>query len=191
MPIDHRPSDPRSEWQNQPTEDFRMSHALLQRHVASSHRRLRWLSAAQYTGACVSIVCWVLIAVTFDDHIIRVGAVMAALLFVFVLVLLYRAPRGRDDGSAIAVPFIESYRADLERHRTLFSGYRLWVRPALGIPVATVFCLGVARSYPVLAPQLYLVLGATVAGLSISTVVAHRKAQQYQQEIEELDALRR
>lgn len=168
-----------------------MSPALLQRYVASSHRRLRWLSAAQYTGTCVSIVCWVLIAVAFDDRTVRLGAVMAAVLFVFVLVLLYRAPRGRDDGSAIAVPFIESYRADLERHRMQFSGYRLWLRPILGILVATVVCLGIARSYPALAPQFYLTLAACVAGLSLATIVAHRKARTYQQEIDELDALRR
>jgi hypothetical protein len=30
-----------------------------------------------------------------------------------------------------------------------------------------------------------------VAGLSITCLLAHRKARQYQQEIEELDALRR
>ena len=131
------------------------------------------------------------VAAMFDGRMMRLGAVLMVLLFAFVLVLLYRAPRRREDGPAIADPSIESYRADLERHRMLFSGFRLWSRLVLGVPVATVFCLGFARSYPALARFIYLELAAIVAGLSVTCLVAHRKARQYQQEIDELDALRR
>jgi hypothetical protein len=132
-----------------------------------------------------------LIAATSDERLTRIGAALKALLFAFTLVLLRRAPRGRDAGPAIADPSIESYRADLERHRALFSGYRLWSRLGIGVPVATVVCVGLARFNPALARIIYLELAAIVAGLSITGVVAYRKGRQYRQEVEELDALRR
>jgi hypothetical protein len=191
MRSDQTPRDPRTEWQSQPTEDFRMSRALLDRYVSTSHRRLRRLTAAQYAGASGGLIGSILVAATIDGRVMRIAAVMFALLFAFALVLLRRAPRGRDVGPAIADPFIESYRADLERHRMLFSGYRLWSRLLIGIPVATVFCVGFARANPALARMIYLELAAIVAGLSITCLLAHRKGRQYQQEIEELDALRR
>jgi hypothetical protein len=191
MRTDQTPSDPRTEWQNQPTEDFRMSRALLDRYVSTSHRRLRRLTTVQYAGASGGLIGSALIAATIDGRVMRIAAVMFALLFAFALVLLRRAPRGRDVGPAIADPSIESYRADLERHRMLFSGYRLWSRLLIGVPVATVFCVGFARANPALARIIYLELAAIVAGLSITCLLAHRKARQYQQEIEELDALRR
>jgi hypothetical protein len=168
-----------------------MSRALLDRYVSTSHRRLRWLTAAQYAGTSAGLVASTFVAATFDGRMMRIGAGMLALLFACVLVLLHRAPRGRDVGAAIADPSIESYRADLERHRMLFSGYRLWSRLVIGIPVATVFCVGFARAYPAIARVIYLELAAIVAGITISCVFAHRKARAFQQEIEELDALRR
>lgn len=191
MPTDQTPSDPRTDWQRQPTEDFRMSRALLDRYVSTAHRRLRWLTAAQYAGASAGLVGSIVVASVFDGRMMRIGAVSMALLFAFVLVLLYRAPRGRDVGAAIANPSIESYRAELERHRNLFSGFRLWSRLLIGVPVAVVFCTGFARAYPALARIIYLELVAIVAGLGISCVIAHRRARRYQQEIDELDALRR
>jgi hypothetical protein len=191
MRTDQTPSDPRTEWQSQPTEDFRMSRALLDRYVSTSHRRLRRLTAAQYAGASGGLIGSTFVAATTDGRMLRIAAVMFALLFAFTLVLLRRVPRGRDVGPAIADPSIESYRADLERHRMLFSGYRLWSRLLIGIPVATVFCVGLARANPAFARIAYLELAAIVAGLSITCLLAHRKARQYQQEIEELDALRR
>jgi hypothetical protein len=191
MSIDDRATDPRSEWQHQPTEDFRMTPALLERYVSTSQRRLRLLSVAQYAGASAGIIGSIRVAATIGGRMMQIGAALMSLLFAFVLVLLYRAPRRRDVGSATAAPFIESYRAELERHRWLFSGYRLWSRLVLGIPVATVFCLGFAQSYPARARFIYLELAAIVAGLSISCLVAHEKARQYQEEIDELDALRR
>jgi hypothetical protein len=191
MSIDDRPSDPRNEWQSQSTEDFRMTPALLERYVSTSRRRLRLLTVAQYAGGSAGLVLSIRVAASVDEPTMRIGAVLMALLFAFVLVLLYRAPRRRDVGSAIADPFIESYRAELERHRWLFSGYRLWSRLVLGVPVATVVCLALARSRPAQARLFYLELAAIVAGLSITCLVAHRKARRYQQEIDELDALRR
>jgi Ca2+/Na+ antiporter len=191
MRSDQTPRDPRTEWQSQPTEDFHMSRALLDRYVSTSHRRLRRLTAAQYAGATLGLIVSTFVAVTFDGRMMRIGAMMLALLFAFALVLIYRAPHGRDAAPAIADPSIESYRADLERHRMLFSGYRLWSRLVIGVPVAIVFCVGFARAYPAIARIIYLELAAIVAGISISCVVAHRKARQYQQEVEELDALRR
>ena len=168
-----------------------MSRALLDRYVSTSHRRLRRLTAAQYAGASGGLIGSTFVAVTSHGGMPRVGAAMMGLLFAFVLVLLHRAPRGRDVGPAIADPWIESYRADLERHRMLFSGFRLWSRLLIGVPVATVVCVGLARANPALARIIYLELAAIVAGLSITCLLAHRKARQYQQEIEELDALRR
>jgi hypothetical protein len=168
-----------------------MSRALLDRYVSTAHRRLRRLTAAQYAGATGGLVGSTLIAATSDGRMMRIGAALLALLFAFALVLLRRAPRGRDAGLAIADPSIESYRADLERHRMLFSGYRLWSRLVIGVPVAIVFCVGFARANPAMARIIYLELAAIVAGLSITCVVAHRKGRQYAQEIEELDALRR
>jgi hypothetical protein len=191
MRTDQTPSDPRTEWQSQPTEDFRMSRALLDRYVSTAHRRLRRLTTAQYAGATGGLIGSTLIAATSDGRMMRIGAALLALLFTFALVLLRRAPRGRDAGLAIADPSIESYRAELERHRVLFSGYRLWSRLVIGVPVAIVFCVGFARAYPAMARIIYLELAAIVAGLSITCVVAHRKGRQYAQEIEELDALRR
>ena len=142
-------------------------------------------------GATGGLIGTALIAATADERMMRIGAALMALLLAFVLVLLRRAPRGRDTGAAIADPSIESYRADLERHRTLFSGYRLWSRLVIGVPVAVVFCVSFARSNPALARIIYLELAAIVAGLGITCVVAYRKGRQYAQEIEELDALRR
>jgi hypothetical protein len=191
MRNDEAPRDPRTEWQNQPTEDFHMSRPLLDRYVSTSHRRLQRLTVAQYAGSIGGLVFGIWVAATLDGRMMRIGAVLIALMFAFVLVLLYRAQGARNDGPAIALPSIESYRADLERHRTLFSGYRLWSRVVIGVPVATVFCLGFAQAYPALARFIYLELVATVAGISISCLIAHRKARQYQQEIDELDALRR
>jgi hypothetical protein len=191
MSIDDRPSDPRSEWQSQPTEDFRMTPALLMRYVSTSQRRLRLLSVAQYTGVTAGIIGSIWVATMDDGRMMQIGAALMALLFAFVLALLYRAPRRRDSGAAIADPFIESYRAELERHRWLFSGYRLWSRLVIGIPVATVFCLGIAQSHPALARFVYVELAAIVVALTITCLLAHKKARGYQQEIDELDALRR
>lgn len=184
-----RGDDPRALWQQQPTEEFRMSHELLNRYVSASHRRLRTLTMAQYAGSAAGLVAALWFAVVLDATIMRIGAVLMAMLFVFVLVLLYRAPRVRDVGPAIANPFIESYRADLERHRTLFSGFRLWSRPVFGVPVAAVLCLGAARTYPALARIFYLELAVIIVVLSVTVAKAHRKAREYQQEIDELDAL--
>lgn len=191
MPIDHASGDPRTEWQNQPTEDFRMSRALLDRYVSTSHRRLRLLTAAQYLGVAAGLVASVVAAATSDGRLMRLGAVMMALLFAFVLTMLYRTSGLRDVATPVALPSIESYRADLERHRMLFTGFRLWSRPLIGLPVAIVFSLGLAQAHPELARIIYLDLVAIVAGLCIASLIAYRKGRQYQQEIEELDALRR
>ena len=191
MPIDHTSGDPRTEWQNQPTEDFRMSRALLERYVSTSHRRLRWLSAVQYLGMVAALVTSVVVAATSDGGLMRLGAVMMALLFAFVLTMLYRTSGLRDVDTPAALPSIESYRADLERHRKLFTGFRLWSRPLIALPVAIVFSIGLARAHPALARNIYLDLVAIVAGLCITSLIAYRKGRQYQQEIDELDALRR
>jgi Ca2+/Na+ antiporter len=168
-----------------------MTPTMLERYVSTSRRRLRLLTASQYVGGSAGLLASVRVAATVDGHLMRIGAVLMALLFAFVLVLMYRAPRARDVGSAIADPFIESYRAELQRHRWLFSGYRLWSRLVFGIPVAAVVCLGLARSNPALTRFVYLEFAAIVVGLSITCVIAHRRARRYQQEIEELDALGR
>jgi hypothetical protein len=191
MSIDHTSGDPRTEWQNQPTEDFRMSRALLDRYVSTSHRRLRWLSAAQYLGGSAGLVGSVVVGVTSDGGWMRLGAVMMAFLFAFVLTMLYRTSGRRDVATQAALPSIESYRADLERHRRLFTGVRLWSRPLIALPVAIVFSIGLARAHPELARNIYLDLVAIVVGLCVTCVIAYRKGRQYQQEIDELDALRR
>lgn len=191
MRTDQTPSDPRTEWQSQPTEDFRMSRALLDRYVSTAHRRLRRLTAAQYAGATGGLIGSTLIAATSDGRMMRIGAVLMALLFAFVLTLLYRTSGLRDVAAPVALPSIESYRADLERHRKLFTGFRLWSRFVIGVPVAIVVCVGLAQANPAMARIIYLELAAIVAGLTITCVVAHRKGRQYAQEIEELDALRR
>jgi hypothetical protein len=191
MPTDRTPSDPRTEWQSQPTEDFRMSRALLDRYVSTSHRRLRWLSAAQYLGIIAGLVGSIVVAATSDGRLLRLGAVMMALLFAFVLTMLYRTSGLRDVATPVALPSIESYRADLERHRKLFTGFRLWSRPLIGLPVAIVVSIGLAQAHPELARIIYLDLVAIVVGLCIACLIAYRKGRQYQQEIEELDALRR
>jgi len=131
MPTDQTPSDPRTDWQRQPTEDFRMSHALLDRYVSTSHRRLRWLTAAQYAGTSAGLVGSIVVASVFDGRMMRIGAVLMAILFAFVFMLLYRAPRGRDVCSAIAEPSIESYRADLFPHPCFTRAQRL-ARPRAG-----------------------------------------------------------
>jgi hypothetical protein len=191
MPIDDRSSDPRTEWQGQPTEDFRIPPALLERYISTPRRQLRQLSVVQYAGVIAGVAASIRVAVVAHGGMLRLGAALMALLFAFVLLLLYRAPRSRNGGSAIAAPLVESYRSELERHRWLFSGYRLWSRLVLGIPVATVFCVGFARANPARSHVIYLELAAIVAGLIISCLLAHRKARGYQQEIDELDALRR
>ena len=48
----------------------------------------------------------------------------------------------------MAAPFIEFYRADLERQRQLWTGFRLWSRLVIGVPAACVFFLGFARAHP-------------------------------------------
>ena len=191
MSNDHGASDPRTEWQNQPTEDFRMSRALLDRYVSASHRRLRLLSAVQYLGMVSALVVSVVLAVRSDGGLLRLGAVMMAFLFAFVLTMLYRTSGRRDVATQAALPSIESYRADLERHRKLFTGFRLWSRPLIALPVAIVVSIGLARAHPALARNIYLDLVAIVVGICLTCVIAYRKGRQYQQEIEELDALRR
>lgn len=189
MTIDRTPGDdPRALWQQQPTEDFRMSRELLDRYVSTSHRRLRTLTTAQYAGTAAGLAASLWFAVVLDATIMRVGAMLMAMLFVFVLVLLYRAPRTRDVEPAIANPSIESYRSDLERHRTLFSGFRLWSRLVFGVPVAVVSCLGAARTYPALERIFYLELAAILVVLSVTVAKAHRKVREYQEEIDELGA---
>ena len=191
MPIDHTSGDPRTEWQNQPTEDFQMSRALLDRYVSTSHRRLRWLSAAQYLGISAGLVGSIIVAVAFDAPLMRLGAVMMVFLFAFVLTMLYRASGLRDVATPAAIPSVESYRADLERHRKLFTGFRLWSRPLFALPVAIVFSIGFAQARPELSGLIYRDLVAIVVGICITSLISYRKGRQYQQEIEELDALRR
>jgi asparagine N-glycosylation enzyme membrane subunit Stt3 len=191
MPTDPRPSDPRSAWQSQPTEDFRMTPALLERYVSSSRQRLRWLRAAQCLGGTAGLIGYAAIAVTFDGLMMRSGAALLALVFAFTLVLLYRTRRALDLGTSAAAPLIEFYRADLERQRQLWTGFRLWSRLVIGVPAACVLFAGFARAHPSLARIIYLELAAALIALGIAFVGAHRRARRYQQEIEELDALRR
>ena len=87
MSIDDRTNDPRSEWQKQPTEDFRMTPALLERYVSTSRRRLRLLSVAQYAGVTWGIMASIWAAAIAGGRMLRIGAVLMALLFAFVLVL--------------------------------------------------------------------------------------------------------
>ena len=188
MPSDHRPSDPRTEWQSQPTEDFRMSRALLERYISASHRRLRLLSIAQYAGASMGVVGFAFIASMANGAMMRIGAALLALVFVFVLVLLRRT--AGPPNAASAAPFIDFYRADLERHRNLSTGFRLWSRLIIGVPVVCVFFVGFARANPALARFIYVEAAVVIAALGIAFASTHRRARRYQQEIDELDALR-
>jgi hypothetical protein len=189
MPSDHSPNDPRTEWQSQPTEDFRMSRALLERYISASHRRLRLLSVAQYAGSTMGVVGFAYIASMANGVMMRIGAALLALVFAFVLVLLRRAGPP-NVASATAAPFVDFYRADLERHRNLSTGFRLWSRLVIGVPVACVFFIGFARANPSLARFIYVEATVVIGALGIAFVSAHRRARRYQQEIDELDALR-
>jgi uncharacterized membrane protein len=190
MPSDHSPSDPRTEWQSQPTEDFRMSRALLERYISASHRRLRLLSIAQYAGASMGVVGFAFIASRANGAMMQIGAALLALVFAFVLVLLRRTAGPRNAASATAAPFIDFYRADLERHRNLSTGFRLWSRLVIGVPVVCVFFIGFARANPSITRFIYIEAAAVIAALGIAFVSTHRRARRYQQEIDELDALR-
>jgi hypothetical protein len=167
-----------------------MSRALLERYISASHRRLRLLSVAQYAGASMGIVGFAFIASMANGSMMRIGAALLALVFAFVLVLLRRTAGPPNVASATAAPFIDFYRADLERHRNLSTGFRLWSRLIIGVPVACVFFVGFARANPSLARFIYVEAAVVIAALGIAFASAHRRARRYQQEIDELDALR-
>jgi hypothetical protein len=144
---------------------------------------------AQYAGSTMGVVGFADIAWIAHGAMLRIGAALLALVFAFVLVLLRRAG-SPPIASATAAPFNDFYRADLERPRKLSTGFRLWSRLILGVPVACVFFIGFARANPSLARFIYVEAAVVIAALGIAFTSAHRRARRYQQEIDELDALR-
>jgi hypothetical protein len=79
------------------------------------------------------------------------------------------------------------YREEIERQRDFHRGWWLWSRIAAFLPGLFVFMVGVAKSYPQLAPLTWF-QGATIPPLCALAVVLNlRLAQKYQRRIDALD----
>jgi hypothetical protein len=186
--------DLRVVWQEQPHDAFLLTEELRRTRAASIDRgygRLRVLSAAQHIGTMFGILASGTVAVWARDPLMRAGAVLLALTFLYRLVILRRTPPPFDGAGPIvsADPSLIAYRTALVRRMAEDRGPRLWSRLAIGAPAAAVFLYGFARAYPSLASMIALEAVAMAAGLTFAFASAVRRARRCQAELHTLDQL--
>ena len=194
---DLAPDDARMLWQGQPAESFRLSAAQLRAriaHATRARRRLQLLGAVQHVGTLFGIVATTVVAVRVSDPLMRAGAVLLAIVFVYRwIVLRHTATASREPAGALVStePSLVAYRAALLRRLAEDRGPLLWSRLAIGAPAAAMFLYGFARAKPSLAPIIAVEAIAIAAGLGLAFTIAARRARRYQAELDSLDSLER
>jgi hypothetical protein len=192
MTRDRRSDDPRALWQNQPSEEFRMSPLELRTRVAVVQKKLRRQIMAIYAAIAYGVIASIVIITFLSDALIRAGAALfiVASLHMLYLVWYSRTVQAAHVDGAAAEPSLNYYRADLERHMYLITGPQLWTRFFLMLPAAALIFAGIARSVPDLNVWFYYgVMGICGVSVVAAIVAARRKTAVYRREIASLDRL--
>jgi hypothetical protein len=189
MTREPRSDDPRALWQNQPSEDFRMSHSELRTHAAAIQKKLRRQIIAIYAAIAYGVIGSIVVFAVLPDVLIRAGAalfIVAALHMVY-LVWYSRTVQAEHAERAGGEPLLAFYRADLERHAYLITGPQLWTRFFLMIPAGALMFAGIARSTPDINLWFYYgVMALCCASLVAAVIGARRKSRMYRREIDAL-----
>ncbi len=191
MPNDYAGNDPRTIWQNQPTELSTMTLLLIQKKTRELHARTRRELLKSISGPLLALVLGGF-GLRFADPLL--GTVFA-LAMVWSIAGLYFLHRGlwsaaKPEEAALSVS-LESYRREVEQRRFLFSRVLQWnVGPVLLVIAAWILIavrMGILNrtTLPKAAPFLILMtvwLGAVI-------VIRIRQQRELQREMDDLDEI--
>lgn len=187
-------TDPVRLWQNQPTPAYRLSPTAIAT-AEYEHTRLRAGVAIKSAFMLIGLMLAVYKAVTVDQTLLRLGAVVFAIAYGRVLYTLQRARRGDSGtiaaeraGAGLAAPLLVHYRAALVRERDRLSGRRLWLPFAISIPAGFAVMILLARTQPVLERYLAIELTLFATAMPLALLYGRWQGRRYQAHIDLLDA---
>jgi hypothetical protein len=198
MRNDSSGNDPRTIWQNQPTEPSAMTLEKIRQKTQELHAKTRRELIKRLAGPLiVAAICG--FAIRFPDPALRA---ILAFAIAWSLTGQYFLNRGMWSatlpGDAALSTGLESYRREVERRRFLFSRIMLWhlgpVVFAIAIVIVLIASLGTGNRGMLLKEALLKMspfLTLTVIWIAAVFVIRIRQQRELQREIGELDEIER
>jgi hypothetical protein len=203
MRNDSSGNDPRTIWQNQPTETSAMTLEKMRQKTQELHAKTRWDLIKSISGPLIVIViCG--FGIRFLDPMLRA---LLAFAIAWSLTGQYILHRGMWPaplpGDAALSTGLESYRREVERQRSLFGRFMLWQFGPLMFAIATlillILTLGIGnRGMPLNGAILTGALLKMSPFLTLMAiwivsffVIRMRAQRQLQREIDELNEIER
>ena len=190
MPSESPMNDPKSVWQNQPTEPFKMSTSDLRRKVQRGRLKARLEALYSITVGFLLALGFGLAITRTQELVSRVGWGLLSVWSIYFAYVTYRwILPGRLEGDAALNTTIQSYRSELEKRREF--GRRIWRNSGLPfcfLGMALVMAPGLIASIenPRLLVKAVPVFALLAVWLAMFFPLRRRKQQKLQQEIEEL-----
>ena len=198
MRNDSSGNDPRTIWQNQPTEPSAMTLEKIRQKTQELHAKTRQELIKSVAGPLVVVaICG--FAIRFPDPLLRA---ILAFAIAWSLTGQYFLNRGmwsaRLPGDAALSTGIESYRREVERRRFLFGRFMLWqfgpMVFAIAILVTLITNLGIRNRGLLLKGALLNMspfLALLVIWVAAVFVIRMRQQRELQREIDELNDMER
>jgi hypothetical protein len=186
--------DVRDVWQKQNSESFRMSLDEIRKRSELLDNRIRRRNLIGLAIGFFEVVWFSVFVFIVPNLVHRIGYFLLALgcgYLVYQLLLnklQKRATvvRAGEMGNKVSIEF---YRAELGRQRDFHRGSRFWSRMVM-LAIGPLVFFGFAIAHPQSDRFLWLVVSALLLLLLIRAVPLNlRRAQKYQAQIKELDAL--
>jgi SNF family Na+-dependent transporter len=187
MPADFDPDDPRSIWQDEPTEVPAMSPAIVREKLARINVESAKRRRAMNVGLSFNVVLFLVVAFFFSHPVLRVGSALTSIGWFIVLVQLRRRDaagmRAMMNQSATS---IRSYRSALERERDVAAAWP-WFLAAVPGPI--VYVIGTGLQFPRLRAYVYIFLAVLAALVAVVVATQLVRASRYQRELDSLAGL--
>ena len=188
-------NDPKTIWQNQPTEPSTMTLVLIRQKVRALHAKTRRELARNVIVPLIMIAFTAMVSLTQAYNSVQI--IVFALAFVWALAGQYFLNRGmwsaRLPGDAALNTSIEFYRHEVQRRRSLFGRVMPWsfgpILLAIGAYILPILRMGFAnhRLFANMIPFLVLLLCWIISVF----VLRMRQQRELQREIDGLDEIER
>jgi hypothetical protein len=193
MPNDSFPNDPKSIWQNQPTEPSKMTMKMIRRKTQQLHTKTRRellnsiVVSLFVVGLSIFGITRVHGAAIRAVFVLTIGWTLAAQFFV------YRGSLADSEPSDVSLnTSLQSYRREVERQRYLSSRFLVWSFGPymLAVGAMSALLLAIVRPHGFLRNSIPFF---TMLGLWFIAVFVIRMQQQHdlQREIDELNEIER
>ena len=199
MPSELPINDPRNVWQNQPTEDFKMSAAELRLKAQKFEKRVSRRNLREYVASAIVIAIFGSYIWLYPSALARTGSVLIIAGTLFMVWALHKRGAARTMPAGLEFrSSVEFHRKELLRQRDLLRGIWWWYLLPF-VPGLFVCCLaGLERALK--EPDASAHQGAIVVSFGVQMVVFalffvgiwwlnHRGANKIQRQIDALDAL--